>query len=507
MHVTAKGSLAAPSWAMPEKIFADFDYLGNDFGSLPSYYQQTNLAWTNWGWIDGAYAEGEIGSSGFTTGVVTGNAVAYNNYGDPSAIASNDGTNFDLNGLWLTAAYREGLKVEINAYDDGELKYTRTVKLDNDAAKHFKLGFEDVDQVTFTSFGGREDPDLPEGLNSFQFAADHIVFGAEHATIRGQLFEDANANGVRDAGEAAIAGRTVFVDANHNGVLEDYEPFAISGKHGNYQIGGLSFGTYEVWQVLPDGAVQTSPVVPDNGYVVSDFAFDWINIARPKNALDFASADDAVAEVTLDHAITLYGEAHDTVWVSTNGLIAFGDFFADLGFNSRLPDHNFPNGVIAPYWDDLTLGETGAVYFKDDAANERMIFEWKDVALLRDPTSLQTFEVIVGYDGEITFQYQSLGDGGSSATVGLEAADESIGLTVSFDEATLHDGQAIGFAIGDQQVPTVVALDSGEVAKGVNFGSVSAPVAAPAEAFGEDAPVLATWTGHADLAAGVLALA
>lgn len=507
MHVTANGSSAAkPDWAMPERILADFDDLGTTFGELYESYQQTNLTWTNWGWIDGAYSASEVGPNGFEAGVVTGNAVAYNYYARPSTISSMDGSNFDFRSLWLTAAYREGLKVQINAYDDGELAYSRIVKLDNDAPRQFKLNFEDVDTLTFTAFGGREDPDLPDGLNGFQFAADHLVFGAEHGSIRGQVFEDGNGNGVRDRGEGGIAGRTVFVDTSRNGTFDDWEPFAVTNEKGIYTIGGLSFGTYDVWQVLPDGAVQTAPLVPDNGYVANDASYDWVNIARPKNALEFASADDAVAEVKLKHAITLYGETHDTVWVSTNGLIAMDAFFADVGFNSSLPDHNAPYGVIAPYWDDLTLGDTGAVYLLDDKANERLVFQWQDVALFRDPTSLQTFEVIIGYDGEITFQYKSLGDGGSSATVGLEAADDSIGLTYSFDEATLADKQAIRFTIGSQQIATEVQVDSGELVTGVSFGSLSGPVMA-ADAFRADAPDFPLWTGHGDIILGNVGIA
>ncbi|HLA86189.1 MAG TPA: proprotein convertase P-domain-containing protein, partial [Thermoguttaceae bacterium] len=38
--------------------------------------------------------------------------------------------------------------------------------------------------------------------------------------IQGSVFNDANANGRKDAGEAGLAGQTVFLDANHNGVLD-----------------------------------------------------------------------------------------------------------------------------------------------------------------------------------------------------------------------------------------------------------------------------------------------
>lgn len=502
MSVSSTGAAAARA---ADKFFADFDDLGTDFGDLSSYYGGTGLNWTNWGWIDGAYAESQIGPNGFTAGVTTGNAVAYNAFGEPSSIETLGGANFDLLSLSLTSAYRLGMKVRIDAYDDGELEYSKIVKLDNDTPTAFRLGFKDIDQVVFTAFGGRPDPDHPDAA-SFQFAADHLVFGAEKGAISGRLFEDANANGVHDRGEAWIAGRTVFADTNGNGVYEDYEQSAVSDAKGRYTIGDLSFGTYDVWQVLPEGWTQTSPAVPNNGYVQADAEYSWVEIARSGERLTFGSVDDAAVAVALDRPINFYGDDYATVWVSTNGTIAFGEFFADLGANSRLPDHNFPNGLIAPFWDDLTLGETGAVYVLEDAANGRTIFEWRDVALFRDPTAHLTFQAIVGSDGSITFQYKSLDDAGTSATVGLEKPDESIGTTFSFDEGVLSAGEAIRFVPGSQQISASVTVDSGKTSGGIDFGSVG-PADASHAVFGEDTAVFAMSPMHHMIQTAHLALA
>ena len=59
---------------------------------------------------------------------------------------------------------------------------------------------------------------------------------AQHVTVAGTQFEDLNANGVRDTGEAAVAGRTVFADLDNDGVLGAGEPSAVTNALGNYRL-------------------------------------------------------------------------------------------------------------------------------------------------------------------------------------------------------------------------------------------------------------------------------
>ena len=79
------------------------------------------------------------------------------------------------------------------------------------------------------------------------------------AEIQGTLWNDLNGNGVQDNGEAGLAGRKVYVDANHNHVWDAGEPFALTDANGNYAITGLPPGTYDVLEALPAGWEQTTP--------------------------------------------------------------------------------------------------------------------------------------------------------------------------------------------------------------------------------------------------------
>src|SRR5262245_59119930 len=62
------------------------------------------------------------------------------------------------------------------------------------------------------------------------------VVPAQHVTVAGTEFEDVNANGVRDVGEAGAAGWTVFADLDLNGILGPGEPFEVTDANGNYRL-------------------------------------------------------------------------------------------------------------------------------------------------------------------------------------------------------------------------------------------------------------------------------
>ncbi|HYH58381.1 MAG TPA: MBG domain-containing protein [Thermoleophilaceae bacterium] len=74
------------------------------------------------------------------------------------------------------------------------------------------------------------------------------------ASVSGTVSEDADADGAaREAGEAGLSGRTVYVDSNGNSVRDTGEPQATTDANGAYTITGINPGTYTIRQVLPGG--------------------------------------------------------------------------------------------------------------------------------------------------------------------------------------------------------------------------------------------------------------
>jgi ELWxxDGT repeat protein len=79
------------------------------------------------------------------------------------------------------------------------------------------------------------------------------------ATVSGSVFNDFDGDGARDAGDNPLPGRTVYDDADNDGVLDPSEWRTITDDAGVYRLDGLAAGTHRVRLYLPPRWKQTSP--------------------------------------------------------------------------------------------------------------------------------------------------------------------------------------------------------------------------------------------------------
>src|SRR4051812_5486281 len=75
--------------------------------------------------------------------------------------------------------------------------------------------------------------------------------------ISGTLYSDNNTNGLKNAGEPALAGWTVYLDQNQNRTRDGGETFTTTDANGNYTFSGLIAGTYYVAQEPQAGWLAT----------------------------------------------------------------------------------------------------------------------------------------------------------------------------------------------------------------------------------------------------------
>ena len=80
------------------------------------------------------------------------------------------------------------------------------------------------------------------------------------SSISGTVFQDANLNGVQDAGEPALVQQHVWLDTNNDGTWEPGEPALATDGSGNFAFSGLAAGTYHVRLYSPPGFHETNAV-------------------------------------------------------------------------------------------------------------------------------------------------------------------------------------------------------------------------------------------------------
>lgn len=472
--------------AGPAATIITFDEFSGDlgYGPLPTGYGG-NLTWSGFLWSDAPSSEAEYGpDNGYVTGVVSGLNAAF---AGGSGTITSGGADFTLSSLYLTAAWRDDLRVQMIGYDDGVETFRRTVRVDNDGPTLVNLRFADVDTVTFTSSGGTPAEDGPDGS---QFVIDDVTLTARVGSISGTVFDDLNGDGIQDPGEFGLRGRTVFLDANGNSVLDDGELSARSRADGSYTIKGVPFGDYDIVEVVPKGWHATYPFVEGGSYTQAETVNKFVNIAPRGGTQVFNEPDDGFSFLEASRGFTFYGQTYIDIYISVNGYIAFGAQ-PEKGFaNQDMPNSLSPNAVIAPLWDDFILGDTGKVYALDDDLKGRLIIEWKDVQRYNDPSGAKyTFEAILYDDGTIRFAYKDVPPG-ATATIGVENESGTVATQVSYNEVV---DASTGYIFKPSDIEygkTTIRVDSGDVLTGIDFGQTRN---VPLAAFDADA----TADGHA----------
>jgi len=169
--------------------------------------------------------------------------------------------------------------------------------------------------------------------------------------------------------------------------------------------------------------------------------FDWIDITSIGLEIPtYSWYNDFVAEEIMDDGTAgpyymafdfpFYDSSYIYVYMGANGGVSFTDSNVNIdGYFDEVPIPNPPfETFVAPFWNDLNMDTSsdghGTVYFYRSYP-DTFIIAYHDVASYSFPDDSMTFEIILTRNGNIKFQYLSVGDSGmqDSAVIGISEID------------------------------------------------------------------------------------
>jgi len=189
--------------------FDDLETVG--LPAIPSGYGGLN--WDNFRTADGLSLTG-----GYPAATVSANNVAFNGGGGIATISSS--TTFFLTSAYITAAWYDGLSVQVDGFKYGSLVYSQLFSPSATAPTLISFNHALIDSAVFTSFGGTQHPSYKTG-GGFHFALDNLAIneGASNPGTSGAVPEPASwAMLIAGFGLAGGALRKQRKQANHRHV-------------------------------------------------------------------------------------------------------------------------------------------------------------------------------------------------------------------------------------------------------------------------------------------------
>ncbi|MBN1326410.1 MAG: choice-of-anchor D domain-containing protein, partial [Candidatus Cloacimonetes bacterium] len=224
----------------------------------------------------------------------------------------------------------------------------------------------------------------------------------------------------------------------------------------------------------------------DEGYELAP-QYNWIEIdpdyggsGTVINLYDNGNNGD-IETIDVPFTFRFYGIPYDVITVCSNGWMSPGATDNYEFMNWHIPGPLGPSPMIAPFWDDLSIGSGNVCYYYDPGLHY-FIVEWSRLGNNFNTSYKETFQVIIydpefyptpSGDADLLFQYQEVNNvdqnitEGPYSTVGIEDHSSTVGLEYSFRNLyptaakTLQDGMALLFTTRGSSVmaPAEISLD------------------------------------------------
>jgi hypothetical protein len=197
-------------------------------------------------------------------------------------------------------------------------------------------------------------------------------------------------------------------------------------------------------------------------YVMKDnllhWSFGYHTGSTKVTALTGGSWDDGYYDLVVPAAnqFYYYGRNVTHIRIYTNGYVEFGFGSAPTegaALSATIPSPGAPNGIVAPFLDDLDLTTTGEIYYDFNAWGT--VIEWRNVPAYGYAGTSYSFSISIyphthgNLPDLIHFQYSNVASGnashdyGAGATVGIEHPTGTQGELYSYNTASLTNGKNI----------------------------------------------------------------
>ena len=266
----------------------------------------------------------------------------YTDWTDTIVVSTVEGTTYDADRIRVGDTLYADVLVG-NFGTDAAGAFTNTLLLDGVA-----VGTYDVSSLE--SWYGMEFSDInlgqvPAGEHTLTFIVDSTDAIAEYdeanntysrqffvatdynGQISGTKWNDMNRDGVRDEGEPALAGWTIYADLDDNGALDTLiEPYALTDASGAYSL-TLEAGAYNLREIPQEGWTQTAPGTTGRSNNDFEVTVKFIDTSlTPTQQAVFSAAANRWAEVIVGDLADFYiaGYFIDDVMIDASGVAIDG---------------------------------------------------------------------------------------------------------------------------------------------------------------------------------------
>ena len=229
-------------------------------------------------------------------------------------------------------------------------------------------------------------------------------------------------------------------------------------------------------------------------------AFMWTDISATGTAIfGQYEDDDNYGPQPIGFDFGFYGNTFSEFYVCSNGWLSFTNSTLSTYSNQPLPNSggSTPENLIAPFWDDMVVDPIVRgleVYYLFDGEKLVVQYDIRRIAAFDPP--YYSFQVLLYPNGNIKFQYDTLGTNTTSATIGIQNGTKDDGLMMVYNDAYVHEDMAIlissapsWLSVGTESgvlppgecVDIDVVMDASSLAEGDYFGTLTMTTNDPAD--------------------------